>query len=123
MLVVERTGVSLASALETASTPWRRAKGLLGRNALPRGGALLIRPCRAVHTWFMRFSIDVVFVDDHQRVVRIVHRLELFRTAWGGRRARAVIELPAGCADAAGVIEGDRVEFGPADQRGEAEVC
>ena len=123
MLVVERTGARLASALETASTPWQRAKGLLGRNTLPPGCGLVIRPCRAVHTWFMRFPIDVVFIDDDRRIVRIAHRLAPFRTASGGRRARAVIELPAGCADAAGAIEGDRVAFAREGQRSEAEGC
>jgi len=114
MLVVERTGAALARDLETASTPWRRMKGLLGRSALPEGSGLLIRPCRAVHTWFMRFPIDVVFVDRDGRVVRIAAELAPFRTASGGWRARAVIELPAGSAAAAGLREGDVVCPGPA---------
>jgi uncharacterized membrane protein (UPF0127 family) len=113
MFVVERTGVSLASALETASTRWQRVKGLLGRSALSADGGLLIRPCRAVHTWFMRFSIDVVFVDRTLRVVRVVHRLAPFRTASGGRQAHAVIELPAGRAAASGLVEGDRLHVAP----------
>jgi uncharacterized protein len=119
MLIVERTGVTIARALEIASTPWKRARGLLGRRGLSAGGGLLIRPCHAVHTWFMRFPIDVVFIDEDQRVVRIVPHMAPFHAASGGWRARAVVELPAGCAAAAGLQEGDRVSFAAmAESRG-----
>jgi uncharacterized membrane protein (UPF0127 family) len=73
---------------------WQRLKGLIGRDEWPTGQALLLRPCNAVHTAFMRFPIDVVFVDGQGRIARIV-TLRPWRVAacW---RARAVLELAAG---------------------------
>jgi uncharacterized protein len=99
-LVCERCAV--------AATPLSRLKGLLGRSELRRGEGLLIRPCSSVHTWFMRFPIDVVFLDRELRVVRVADRLAPWRTA-AGRKARAVLELPAGESDRHGLRPGDRL--------------
>jgi uncharacterized membrane protein (UPF0127 family) len=78
-----------------AATRWTRLRGLLGRDA---PGVLLIVPARSVHTCGMRFPIDVVFLDDGLRVVRVVRAMPPWRVA-SERRARAVLELPAGGAD------------------------
>ena len=84
-----------------------RAKGLLGRNGID--GALLLRPARSVHSFGMRFPIDVAFCDADLFVLDIVclrpHRMTLPR--W---RARAVIEAEAGAFDRWGVHVGDQVE-------------
>lgn len=78
-----------------ADSPTSRMKGLLGRNELKPGEGLLLRPASAVHTCFMRFPIDAVFLDEALRVLRISDELRPWRAA-SRRGARAVLELPAG---------------------------
>jgi uncharacterized protein len=78
-----------------ADNPLTRLKGLLGKRGLAQGEGLLIRPAGSVHTCFMRFPIDVVFLDRDLRVIDVVHELRPWRLA-GRRGARAVLELPAG---------------------------
>jgi uncharacterized membrane protein (UPF0127 family) len=81
-------------------------RGLLGRKRLPRGHGLLIKPTWSIHTMFMRFPIDVVFLDRDRTVVRVVHALRPWRVA-GARRAVAALELAAGAAAEAGIEVGD----------------
>jgi uncharacterized membrane protein (UPF0127 family) len=80
---------------ELAATPLARMKGLLGRTCLRPGEGILLRPAPSVHTLFMRFPIDVVFLDRDLRVVRVVERLAPWRAA-SCRGARQALELPAG---------------------------
>jgi uncharacterized membrane protein (UPF0127 family) len=108
-LVNARTDRVLANRTEMADTRKTRKKGLLGRDALPDGCALIIVPCFAVHTIGMRFPIDVVFVDSHGRVKKIVRRLPPLRMA-GCLSARAVVEFAAGALVPDGLLEvGDRL--------------
>jgi len=93
-----------------AATPLTRMRGLLGRSSLPSGQAILLRPAASVHTFFMRFSIDVVFLDDELRVVHIAADLRPWRAA-GKRGARAVLELPAGECERRGLRVGDQLRF------------
>jgi len=85
-----------------------RARGLLGRKALPAGEGMLFPRTRAVHTHFMRFPIDVVFVDRDGVVVRVVAALAPWRAA-SCRRADAVLELASGECARLRVREGDRL--------------
>jgi uncharacterized protein len=87
-----------------------RLRGLLGRRELPRDEGLLINPCSSIHTWFMRFPIDVVFLDRDLRVVRVAADVGPWRLRWG-RGARQVLELAAGEAAARGIGVGDRLEL------------
>lgn len=96
-----------------ADNPWRRLRGLLGRSELPRGEGLLLRPAGSVHTAFMRFAIDIVFLDDDLGVIGVEPRVPPWRVK-GRRGARSVLELPAGEAEAQGIDVGDRlVAFDP----------
>jgi uncharacterized membrane protein (UPF0127 family) len=88
-----------------AETSLARLRGLLGRSGLSSGEGLLLRPAGSVHTAFMKFTIDVVFLDRDLRVVKVVPELVPWRTA-GCRGARAVLELPAGDASRGGLREG-----------------
>jgi uncharacterized membrane protein (UPF0127 family) len=99
---------------QIADSPWSRLKGLLGMEKLRPGNGLLLRPANMVHTWFMRFAIDVVFVDADMKIVGITHGAGPWRLT-GRRGARAVIELPAGECARRGVETGARlkVEYGP----------
>jgi uncharacterized membrane protein (UPF0127 family) len=72
-----------------------RLRGLLGRSELPAGEGLLLRPAASVHTWFMRFAIDVVFLDPELSVLAVRSDVGPWRIA-GKRGARAVLELAAG---------------------------
>ncbi len=83
--------------IAVATTLLSRMRGLLGRHALPPGEALLIRPCRAIHTLGMRFAIDVRFYDRRGVCVREVRQVPPGRWwVWGTWRARAVLECMAG---------------------------
>jgi hypothetical protein len=81
----------------------------MGRRSLPEGGALLITPCASVQTLFMRFAIDIVFLDGDGRVVKVVPALKPYRVAFGGRGAHSALELPAGVAAERGIAVGDRL--------------
>ena len=80
--------------------------GLLGRDGLGPGAGMLIDRAPSVHMFFMRFPIDIVFLDRNRNVVRIVHGLRPWRVA-GARKAVAALELPVGAVDEAGLDEGD----------------
>ncbi|MBD0291782.1 MAG: DUF192 domain-containing protein, partial [Thermoleophilia bacterium] len=83
-------------------------RGLLGRTMLPPGEGLLLRPASSIHTAFMRFPIDAVFLDGEGRVLRIAASVAPWRAA-GCRGARAVLELSAGESERRGVRPGDRL--------------
>ncbi len=87
-----------------------RMRGLLGRSSLPREEGILLRPASSVHTWFMRFPIDVVFLDRDLAVLRVVPRLGPWR-AVARRRAAAVLELAAGESERRGIRPGDRLAW------------
>jgi uncharacterized membrane protein (UPF0127 family) len=91
-----------------ADTALTRMKGLLGRKGLAAGEGILLRPASSVHTAFMRFPIDVLFLDHENRVVKIAANLAPWRAA-GARKAAAAAELRAGEAERRGVRVGDRL--------------
>jgi uncharacterized membrane protein (UPF0127 family) len=103
------TGAQLATNARLATSHWARLAGLLGRGSLDEGEALIIRPCTSVHTMFMRFTIDVVFIDDKGAVVKAVERLRPFRASLGGKGARAAVELPAGVIEGSGTAAGHQL--------------
>ena len=103
-------GVVVCEECLVAATPFTRMRGLLGRSSLPSGQGILLRPAASVHTFFMRFSIDVVFLDDELRVVAIAADLRPWRAA-GKRGARAVVELPEGECERRGLRVGDQLRF------------
>lgn len=110
MLVNESTGGTVAPSVELAVTRASRRRGLLGRDRLSPTSALLLSPCWMIHTAFMRFRIDVVFVDVHGRVVHVVRGMRPWRIAMSAR-ARLVIELAAGAAKQRDINVGDRVSL------------
>lgn len=100
----------LASRAETAGESGSRRRGLLGRGSLGEGEGLWIVPCEAVHCFFMKFTIDVVFLDKKLRVVKTRPSLKPWRIA-GCLRAHSVLELPEGTIQATGTRPGDQLEF------------
>jgi uncharacterized protein len=91
-----------------AARPLRRMRGLLGRADLPAGEGILLRPASSVHTFFMRFPIDVVFLDRDGVVLGVEPDVAPWRLA-GRRGAKAVVELAAGESARRGIAVGDRL--------------
>ena len=106
-LIHDRTDAVIASAVELALSRKARRTGLLGRAAMDPGAALVLAPCCAVHTAFMRFPIDVLFMDRTGRAMRVIHGLKPWRAA-ASPQAYAVVELPAGVLARFEVGAGDR---------------
>jgi hypothetical protein len=89
--------------------------GLLGRAGLARDEGLLITPCTSIHTFFMRFAIDVLYLDRNHVVVKAVRAMRPFRLSACLRGAHSVLELPVGVIEASGTQAGDQLAFGPTD--------
>ena len=91
-----------------ARSPLARMRGLLGRRGLDSGEGLLLRPAGSVHTFFMRFPIDVVFLSRDGEVLKVADRVPPWRTA-AAKGAKAVVELPAGEAGRRGIRVGTAI--------------
>jgi uncharacterized membrane protein (UPF0127 family) len=98
----------VATRLEPAFDSATRRRGLLGRTAFAEGAALIIAPCNGIHTFFMRMTIDVVFVSRGGEVLKTYSNLPAWRIALA-LRAFAVIELPAGTIERADIRRGDHM--------------
>jgi uncharacterized membrane protein (UPF0127 family) len=107
-LMNERTGGIVATRIEPAWDSSTRRRGLLGRDRLEAGTAMILAPCSSVHTFFMRFPIDVVHVARDGRVLRIRESVRPWRVS-GSLRAYATIELAAGSVRSADLRVTDRL--------------
>ena len=108
----ERNGRVLANSVLSAFDSKARRAGLLGYDAFPDNHAMVIAPTNAVHTWFMRFHIDLAFVSKTGLVVKTYHSVKPWRLA-GAFRAYAVVELPAGSLARSDTVRGDVLEIVP----------
>jgi uncharacterized membrane protein (UPF0127 family) len=104
----ERTGAVVAAHVLTAFDSASRRTGLLHQDGLPEGTGLVIAPSNAIHTFFMRFAIDVAFVSKDGRIVKVRAAVPPWRIA-GALRGYAVIELPAGTLERTDTRRGDRL--------------
>jgi uncharacterized membrane protein (UPF0127 family) len=107
----------IVAKVDAAASVRRRMRGLLGRSALDKGQALYLAPCRLVHTFFMRFPLDLVFVSKTMEVVRVARNVKPGRVAWGGWASRSVFEMEAGWLPRGLVVPGDRLELVKASSR------
>jgi uncharacterized membrane protein (UPF0127 family) len=96
--------------MEVADSGPKRNKGLLGREGLSSGEGLWIIPCESVHTFWMRFPIDLVYLDSKKRVQKLVSALPAWRLS-ACLRAHSVLELPAGTIRITQTQPGDTLEF------------
>lgn len=110
-VIDERTGAVVLDCLRVASGPWGSFKGLMFDASLREGHGLLFRPARGIHTHFMRFPIDLIFLDETGAVVRIREAMRPWQFDF--TFAAAVIEANAGAARASGIAVGDRLRFEP----------
>ncbi len=102
----------LATQAGIADTSVTRCVGLLKHESLPAGHGLWIVPCEGIHTFGMKFPIDVVFLDRSKKVVKVRRHMVPRRISlhlW----AHSVLELPTGTIDATGTVPGDQLEFHP----------
>jgi uncharacterized protein len=109
----------LACCAELADHGAARNKGLLGRTHLPPGAGLWIVPCESVHTFFMKFSIDLVYIDRNKRVKKVRSNVGPWRLS-ACLSAHSIIELPAGVIERTQTLPGDQLHFSPLVSEGDA---
>jgi uncharacterized protein len=108
-------GTVICERCDVADRAPRRVRGLLGRKQLGPNEGMLLRPAWSVHTAFLRFPIDVLFINGEQIVMKKVANMKPFRTATC-RGAREVVELAAGVCDRLGIEAGQRLSWAAAQQ-------
>jgi uncharacterized protein len=104
----------LATELRIADTHWSRLRGLMGTQParFPSGNGLWIVPCHGVHTFGMRFPIDVLYLSAGKTVVHVEHDLKPWRMARVSMKAASVLEFPANTLRGSGTVVGDEIEIG-----------
>jgi len=111
----------LTTCMEVANSASKRNKGLLGRECLPPGEGLWICPCESVHTFWMRFPIDLVYLDHKKRIRKLVGEVPSWRLS-ACLSAHSVMELPAGTIRDTQTQLGDILEFSSVSFNGESLV-
>jgi uncharacterized membrane protein (UPF0127 family) len=106
-----RENALVADKVEIADTWWARFKGLLGRASIGASEGLHIVPCNSIHMFFMRFPIDVAFLDGEGKLVKAVHGIKPWRATRMYLEAHSALELAPGTLSRCGVQEGDRLRF------------
>jgi len=103
-------GTSIGDAIDAAESTAQRRTGLLKHDKLDDGAGLWIVPCEAVHTFFMKFAIDLIYLDRKHRVRAIVRELRPWRLSMC-LPAHSVLELPPGTIDRTNTQKGDQLEL------------
>jgi hypothetical protein len=112
MRVINKTkNTILAERAILATNPFTRAKGLLGRRDFKGGEALIIKPGNSIHTFFMRFPIDVLFIDADNKIIGIKVCLKPWRVTAIYWQAKLVIELPSGMIQESLTQKGDEISL------------
>jgi uncharacterized membrane protein (UPF0127 family) len=101
----------ISSHTQITRNSWQRMKGLLGRDALPSGEALVITHCQSIHMLFMKFPIDVIFCDDRNKVVGLCRDIKPYGFSPVFFKASYAIEVPAGSIASSGTQLGDQVQL------------
>lgn len=101
----------IAEDVRMADTYFRRLQGLMGRQSLPKGSGLWITPCNDIHSCFMRFEFDAIFLDRENTVLYVLERMKPWRVSRMVKGGRVVLEVPAGTIEATGTHVGDRVSL------------
>ncbi|MBC7371561.1 MAG: DUF192 domain-containing protein [Bdellovibrionaceae bacterium] len=102
----------LISDLSVATTEWARGKGLLGKSNMGPEEALLIPRCNSIHTFFMKMTIDCVFIDKEMIIKAIHHQVKPYKLIWPVWGARSVIEFGAGRAQELQLQIGEKLHVG-----------
>ncbi|MEX2245348.1 MAG: DUF192 domain-containing protein [Dehalococcoidia bacterium] len=104
-------GTVLATRARLASSYVARFLGLMGRRGIEDGGGILLAPSSSIHSFFMRFRFDALYLDREGRVVKAVSAMRPWRLSFGGRGAHDTLELPAGVIERTGTQPGDQLSF------------
>lgn len=90
---------------------WDRTRGMIGRDFGPAFDAMVFSACNAIHTFFMRIPLDVIFLNRENVVVALYRKLKPWHPCVLSARASKVVELPVGTIDSTGTVVGDCLEF------------
>jgi len=104
-------GATLAENGRQATNWWTRGRGLLGTRTLPTGEGLLIAPCNSIHSFFMQYRFDAIFIDKRGKVVHLIRAMKPARMSRIVFAGHAVLELPAGTIEATGTQLGDEIQW------------
>lgn len=108
MEIINKTkNTLLAKDIVIANTPFKRLKGLLGKKEFREGQAIILKPCNSLHTFFLRFAIDVIFVDKHNKVIEAISCLKPFHLTRVYWLSVLAIELPVGIIQSSHTQEAD----------------
>lgn len=102
--------ITLITEVIISNNFFTRLKGLLGKSKLPDGQGMIITPCKSIHTFFMKFPIDVVFIDKNYRVVEIIKDMAPGHTSSYVKNAWAVIEMPVDKSNESKIGVGDQLQ-------------
>ncbi|ACB85879.1 DUF192 domain-containing protein [Natranaerobius thermophilus] len=109
MLIVKRTGQVLASEVIKADTFSKRFVGLMGKISMSSREALIIEPCNQVHTFFVFFPLDLLFIDSNNVIIKDLRNVPPFRITPKVAKASRVVELRGGSLDELDISSGDRL--------------
>lgn len=109
MLINCTKQIAIANKCLLADTFLKRLKGLLGTNSLPEGNVLIIKPCFSVHTCGMKYSIDVLFIDEYDNIIKIAANLQPGKVVCC-RKSYYVVEMPAGTVEKYKIDIGDKIK-------------
>ena len=102
---------TLGWKVEFASSFWMRLKGLMGRKEMKIGSGLILSPCNSIHTFFMSFPLDVIFLDKNRTVICIKEHIPPFRIILPVPKAHEVLELPQGTIKLTNTEPDDKLVF------------
>lgn len=111
-LYLAKNQTIIAQEIIEAHSFFARGRGLLGRKSLSNTSTMWISPCNNIHTWFMQFPIDVVFVDKSLCVQAVIRELKPFRLVWPIWRAHSVFEFNGGALKTFDITRGDQLHVG-----------
>ena len=110
MQIINKTRNTLiADNAVMAASLFSRMKGLLGKHSLNKGEALILNPCNSIHTFFMRFTIDALFVDKEGRIIQACENIKPYRITPIYLRSSFVIELPVGTIGSSSTSKSDKL--------------
>jgi uncharacterized protein len=104
-------GSCVASEVYEARSFLERLKGLLGKSGLKEGEGMLLEPAYQIHTWFMKFAIDVLFLDRDRKIIHLIKDLKPYRVSGLYKSSRSVLELPSGAIEKSKTETGDLIEI------------
>lgn len=111
MKIVNATkNTTLAEKAIFVENIFARMKGLLGLSELKQGKAIILKPCNSIHTFFMRFPIDVLFLDKENKVVEAISSVKPYRISKIYFNAKSAVELPSGVIKSSSTEKGDYLE-------------